>query len=318
MKFYKLIVISFLLSTLSPVQSQTDSTTVKETKPMGWNQVNKVGLDLSEVSFVNWNAGGSNSISALLRLASRLDYRKENFAWNNILRARYGVNKQEDQNLRKTEDELEVISNLGYRKDTLTNWYYSARMNFKTQFSNGYNYPNTDTPLSRFMAPGYFFLGAGAEYGKNIDKLSLYLSPLTLKTTFVLDQDLADIGSFGVEPAILDAEGNMIRNGKKVRTEMGILLTNMYETEVLKNINLINRFNLYTDYLNSFGNVDVDWEVIFDFKVNKNVSAVLGSHLRYDNDIKIVEVNEDTQEEIEKGAVVQWKQLLGIGVTMDF
>ncbi len=298
--------------------SQTDSLPNNLKNYAGWRQTNNVGLDLSEVSFVNWNAGGSNSISALVRLRSLLDYKKDNFVWNNIVRARYGVNKQQDQKLRKTEDELEIISNLGYRKDTLTNWYFSSRMNFKTQFSNGYNYPNTENPISRFMAPGYFFLGAGAEYGRNIEKLSFYFSPLTLKTTFVLDQNLADAGSFGVEPAVLDAQDNVIRHGKQVRTEMGILLTNTYEAEIFKNINIINRLNLYTDYLNSFGNIDVDWEMIFDFKVNKNVSAVLGSHLRYDNDVKIVEVNEETQEEIEKGAVVQWKQLLGIGVTMDF
>lgn len=303
-----------------PIQiiSQTDSLPNNLKKYQGWRQTNNVGLDFSEVSFVNWNAGGSNSISALVRLRSLLDYKKDNFVWNNVVRARYGVNKQQDQKLRKTEDELEIISNLGYRKDTLTNWYFSSRMNFKTQFSNGYNYPNTENPISRFMAPGYFFLGAGAEYGRNIEKLSFYFSPLTLKATFVLDQNLADAGSFGVEPAVLDAEGNVLRHGKRVRTEMGILITNTYETEIFKNIKIINRLNLYTDYLNSFGNIDVDWEVVFDFKVNKNVSAVLGSHLRYDNDVKIVEVDEETQEETEKGAVVQWKQLLGIGVTMNF
>ncbi|HET8838906.1 MAG TPA: hypothetical protein VFM82_07950, partial [Flavobacteriaceae bacterium] len=26
-----------------------------------WKQVNKIGLDLNEVAFVNWNAGGNNS-----------------------------------------------------------------------------------------------------------------------------------------------------------------------------------------------------------------------------------------------------------------
>lgn len=316
----KTIIIHLLFSILffNQILAQQDSVKVDTTALKNWKQSNKLGLDLNEVAFVNWNAGGSNSISALLRLESSLIYKKDDLIWDNNLRTRYGINKQEGQKLRKTEDLLEISSNLGYRKDTLTNWYFSARMNFKTQFSNGYKYPNTDNPISSFMAPGYFFLGAGAEYGKNIERLSLYLSPLTLKTTFVMDQDLANLGSFGVEPAIFDSSGNIIKNGERSRVEMGILITNSYEKEIFKNIIFKNRLNLYTDYLNSFGNIDIDWETIFDFRVNKFVSAVLGSHLRYDDDIKIIEIDPVTEEETEKGARVQWKQMLGIGVTLDF
>ena len=80
--------------------------------------------------------------------------------------------------------------------------------------------------------------------------------------------------------------------------------------------------SLYTDYINDFGNVDVDWEVIFDFKVNSYVKATLGSHLKYDNDVKmLVEVeNSETNEidYVEEGASIQWKQMLGVGVVVDF
>ena len=38
----------------------------KEIRPE-WEKDNKVGVDLSEVTFVNWNSGGSNSVSALFR-----------------------------------------------------------------------------------------------------------------------------------------------------------------------------------------------------------------------------------------------------------
>ena len=30
-----------------------------------WSKENKVGLDISQITFVNWNAGGNNSISGL-------------------------------------------------------------------------------------------------------------------------------------------------------------------------------------------------------------------------------------------------------------
>ena len=300
------------------VNPQNSEQPVKVLDTVKWKQLNKVGLDINEVTFVNWNAGGANSISALLAIKSSLRYKRNNLIWFNEVRTRYGVNKQENQRLRKTEDELELISTLGFRKDTITNWYYSGRFNFKTQYTNGYNYPNRDNSISRFMAPGYLFVGGGVEYGKNIEKLSFYMSPLTFKATFVLDQELADKGSFGVSPAIFDTLGNKIVDGENVRTEMGVLVTNSYETQVLENIYIKNRVSLYTDYLNSFGNIDVDWEVVFDFKVNDFVKATLGSHLRYDNDVKIIEETEIEDEFAERGASLQWKQLLGIGVIVDF
>ncbi len=282
-----------------------------------WTNSNKAGLDLSEVAFVNWNAGGSNSVSGLAEVVLQRDYLDKNTKWKNKLVSRYGINSQEGRELRKTDDMLEVTSNFGYRKDTLSNWYYSAQFRFQTQFTNGYKYPDTSTPISQFMAPGYLFLGIGSEYGKRIDNLSVYASPLTLKSTFVLDQSLADKGSFGVEEAVLDEDGNVIKPGERVRSEVGILFSSIYSSEVMENINLTNTISLYTDYLNSFGNVDVDWELNFNFKVNNFVLAKLGSHLKYDNDVKLTEAN-DNGEDVTVGARTQWKQQLGVGVIVDF
>lgn len=313
-----LLIIALLAINNVKAQEVNQDSVVKVQDTIKWLQENKAGLDINEVTFVNWSAGGSNSISALFNLHSSLRYKRDNLIWKSVARTRYGVNKQENQKLRKTEDELELSSTIGYRKDTLTNWYYSGKFNFKTQFSNGYNYPDRANPISRFMAPGYMFLGVGIEYGKNIEKLAFYFSPLTYKGTYVLDQTLADAGSFGVEPAIYDELGNRIKKGENVRTEMGVLVTNNYETELFDNIHLRNQLSLYTDYFNSFGNVDVDWEVVFDFKVNDYVKATLGSHLKYDDDIKTL-VETDVEDEFEeKGAKVQWKQALGVGVIMAF
>lgn len=288
-----------------------------------WKYKHVAGLDISEVTFVNWNAGGSNSISALVNYRSSANYEYQNLTWHNSGRLRYGINKQEDQLLRKTEDQIEFISNLGYQADTTSNWYFSGRFNFKTQLTNGYKYPNREKEISRFMAPGYAFVGGGAEYGRNLEKFSLYLSPLTFKATFVLDEELSNAGSFGVTPATYDKDGYLIEEGERVRTEMGILINNELETKVMDNVQLRNALSLYTDYLNNFGNIDVDWELVLDFKVNNYVKATLGSHIRYDNDIKILveqepEVEGEEAEFDEEGARVQWKQLLGVGVVVGF
>ncbi|TYA58213.1 DUF3078 domain-containing protein [Formosa maritima] len=283
-----------------------------------WTQKNRASALISEVAFVNWNAGGSNSISALFNFESVLKYRYKHLVWHNILISRYGINKQENQGLRKTDDILDVSSTLGFRRNEFTNWFFSSRFNFKTQFTKGYNYPDDINVLSKFMAPGYLFVGGGMEYGKNIDEFSLYFSPLTIKTTFVLDEALANAGSFGVTPAVYDEEGNVIEEGERIRNEIGILLTSVFEKEVFQNVMLVNYVSFYTDYLNEFGNIDVDWQINFDFKVNSFIKANFGSHLKYDNDVKTLVETEVEDEYEEEGAKVQWKQILGVGVVVDF
>ena len=99
---------------------------------------------------------------------------------------------------------------------------------------------------------------------------------------------------------------------------MGILVTNSYETQVVENITLKHLVSLYTDYINSFGNVDVDWQLNFDFKVNSFMKATLGSHIRYDDDVKTKKPTEIEGEYDEAGAKTQWKQFLGIGFAVDF
>ncbi|WP_066220843.1 DUF3078 domain-containing protein [Formosa haliotis] len=323
MKYYILILFCF---SIQFAIAQPDSLFIKKklvvidsTATPRWVNKNKAGIDLNEVAFVNWSSGGSNSISAIFHGKSSLVYTYHDFIWNSTLNTRYGINQQESEPLKKTDDLFELNSSVGYKRSKKSKWYYSARLNFKTQFANGYSYPDTSNPISRFMAPGYMFFGGGMEYGKDIKKLSIYISPLTFKATFVLDDNLANSGAFGVTPAVYDDEGNILIPGDKVREELGILVTNYYEAELAKNVTLKSTASFYTDYLNSFGNIDVDWEVFIGFKVNNFIKASLGSHLKYDNDVKTqVVINEDEDEYAEAGAKVQWRQLLGIGFVVDF
>ncbi len=168
------------------------------------------------------------------------------------------------------------------------------------------------------MAPGYLFLGVGTDYNAPEGDLEAYLSPLTQKSTFVLDQRLANEGTFGVEGAEYDEEGNLIREGENVRTEVGILITSEYESRIFENIDLETRATLYSDYLNNFGNVDVDWEMNVKMKVNDFIKASIGSHLRYDDDVKFKEDRNEDGELETYGARIQFKQMLGVGVVYEF
>ena len=315
----------FFLLTFSTesIVANNDSLSVnankKDTIDLGWRTKNEVGLLVNQVSFTNWNSGGTNSISGIITGKYFARYKREKWFWSSDLNLKFGLNKQQGNTLKKTEDVIEVNSNFVYQTDSISNWFYSAKFNFNTQFSNGYKYPNKDEAISRFLAPAYMYFGLGMEYGKNIEHLSFYASPFTVKTTLVLDDPLANKGAFGVHPAIYDAEGNLVRKGDHVKQGIGILLINKFEEDIFENIKFNSHLKLYTDYINRFGNIDVDWEINIDMKVNKFVKATLGSHLKYDDDIKVeTKRNEVTNEEIViEGPSIQWKQILGIGIVMN-
>lgn len=287
--------------------------------PTFWQSVNLIGLNFSQAAFINWNAGGNNSISAQANARFERNYKFRYFQWNNILETRYGINFQEGQKIRKTDDAIRISSTVGYRRDTISNWYYSVKANFNTQYTDGFKYPDRETPISRVMSPGYFFLGAGTSYISKGRKLNVYISPLTQKATFVLDQELADKGAFGVEKAILDIDGNVIEKGKNVFLEVGFLVTNDWETQLMDNIALKHRLSLYTDYLRSFGNIDIDWELNVNLKVNKYIETNLGTHIIYDDDILFDAVKNEAGLVIDEGRPkLQFKQILGVGVAYNF
>jgi len=281
-----------------------------------WERTNTVGLDINQISFVNWNAGGSNSISALAKGSFLRKYTYRNVNWHNELILKYGINKQEGQEVRKTDDQIQFNSTFGYRRDTISNWYYSAKFNFNTQFANGYSYPNTTEEISGPFSPAYIFLGVGSEYIRKDVGLTAYFSPLTAKTTLVLNNRLADAGAFGVEGAVRDADGNIIRHGKNSRTEVGILFTNQLKRQLFKNIMIDHRLSLYTDYLNNFGNIDVNWELALDMTVNEYVKANIGVHVIYDDDIKATEEIDGVV--VNQGPKIQLKQMIGVGLSYTF
>jgi len=316
MRIKAFITVLFLVLISQKTFSQVLITTSVPDSITYWERTNTLGLDLNQAAFVNWSVGGNNSVAILAKGSFIRKYTKGNINWANELILKYGLNSQEGQEVRKTDDQIQLNSTFGYRKDTASNWYYSAKFNFNTQFTNGYAYPNTDAPISGPFSPAYIFLGVGTEYIRKDLGLTVYLSPLTDKTTLVLNNRLANEGAFGVTPAVRDAEGRIIKAGENSRTEVGILITNQIKRQIFKNIMMDHRLSLYTDYLNKFGNIDVNWQLMLDLVVNQYVKASIGAHVIYDDDIKATE--EVDGSVVTVGPKVQLQQTLAVGITYTF
>ena len=84
-----------------------------EYKGPEWVRSHKLALDINEAVFVNWNAGGTNSISGVFDAKSDIDYSDRYYVWNNNAHLRFGLNNQDGKGTSKTDDLFEVNSNLG-------------------------------------------------------------------------------------------------------------------------------------------------------------------------------------------------------------
>ncbi len=272
----------------------------------GWKKGGMFALTFGQSSFTNWAAGGINNISVNGIANLFANYKKDNLTWDNNLDLGYGIQKLGkgvDKSTQKTDDKLDFSSKLGIK--AAEKLYYAALMNFRTQFTNGYNYPDDSTVISGLMAPGYLLFAAGIDYKPN-KNLSVFIAPLTSKTTFVSNQTLADAGAYGVEP------------GKNIRNEFGGYLKAVYTKDIMKNVNLNTKLGLFSNYLHNPQNIDVNWEVLLGMKINKYLTATLNTQLLYDDDILVpVDTNGDGINN-GTGKRVQFKEILGIGFSVKF
>jgi hypothetical protein len=288
------ILIYFLLFP-AIIFAQEESDTLKH-----WKAGGNSAFNFSQVSLSNWAGGGKNSVSGTVLFNAFLNYTKNKCAWENTLDIGYGLTQQGVENLVKTEDRIQIVSKYGYQASK--RWFYTALADFKTQMDLGYKDPTENTILtSKFMSPAYLLLSLGMDYKPN-ENFSMYLSPLTSKMTFVNDEALSNQGAYGVDP------------GDNMRSEFGASIKSIYQKEnLIENVNFKTKLNLFSNLINHPERVDVEWETIFDFKVNSFLSANLATTLLYDHDIKYVD-----EDGIEHGPRVQFKQLFGFGINYAF
>jgi len=299
------------MAIVGSASAQSDTTS-------NWKKGGTVSLNLTQVALSNWASGGENSISAVGFLNLFANYKKGNSTWDNTLDIGYGQIKQGDRNWIKSDDRIELNSKYGYK--ATKSFYYSALYNLKTQSAPGYQAAPADSvKISNFLAPAYNIISIGLDY-KPSDTFSLYFSPVTGKITIVNDQTLADAGAFGVSGAEYDNLGNLVTAGQKMRFEFGAYLQMKYKRDIMENVTLAAKLDLFSNYLNNPGNIDINGEAILTMKINKFLSANVSVTAIYDDDITITEDknNNGIIEVGESGPRLQIKEVLGVGLSYKF
>jgi len=280
-----------------------------------WKTGGVTALNFSQTSLTNWAAGGQSSLAGSTMINLFAYYKKGKSRWDNTLDFGYGLLKQADKKRAwKTDDKIELL--LKYGQKAFDSWYYAVLLNFKTQISPGYNYPNDSVKISSFFAPAYLIGAIGADYKPN-DKFNIFITPVTERFTFVYDQELANSGAFGVNPAVYDSTGKILKKGKNLRTEFGGYLRMLYKRNLMENITFQTKLDLFSNYLKDAQNVDVNWENLISLKVNKYISATVSTQLVYDDNVMIVDgKNPDGTDKT--GPRTQFKEVLGVGFSYNF
>ena len=298
MKKYLLLLSIALIPLTVSAQDPVDADTL-------WKFSGSTSLNLSQLSLTNWAAGGDNSLSGNVLINLGANYASEKTSWENKLILGFGLIKQGDDPTRKSDDQIDFASKLGLKAGE--KWFYSALLGFNTQFAEGYDRPGEDdrVKISNFMAPGYLSFSLGMDFKPN-ETFSLFLSPVSSKFTFVLDDDLSAAGSFGLDP------------DHKTRAEVGAYVKMAFKKEILKNVSLDTKIDLFSNYFDNPEYIDVNWDLLLTFKVNDYLAASLLTQLIYDYDIQF---GEDTTGDGEFDTFtdkVQFKELFGLGLTYTF
>ena len=279
---------------------------------MGWKTGGVFTATIAQTSLTNWVAGGQNSLSLNGLFSGFANYKKGKSVWDNSLDLGYGLIKQgKNEKFRKTDDKIDILSKYG--REAFKNFYYSALMNFKTQMTPGYNYPNDTNKISDLFSPAYLTLALGLDF-KPDPYFSVFISPATGKFTFVTDKQLSDQGAFGVKP------------GETSRSEFGgyiraIYSRNDFKAEFLKNVSFTTKIDFFSNYFDKPQNIDVKWETLIAMKVNKYLSFNLNTQLIYDDNIAVPsDRNHDgiitAGESIR--SLVQFKEIFGAGLSYKF
>ena len=287
-------------------------------KPQYWKLHSESAFILNQASLTNWVRGGESSISTAMDITGYADYNNKQLklSSNNFIRLKFGLLKSGDDKMRKNQDLLETNSKINHK--AFGKFDFSAIMLFKTQIAQGFFYYKDNitqeekrTLVSKFMNPAVLTIGLGLDYKPN-KTTSVNFSPLSYKATFVTDTAHIDQTKYGIP------------KNRKSMHEPGVSLMITNEYNPFKTITITNRLQLFTNYIHNPQNIDVDWEMIANAKINWFMDVRLDTHLVFDDDTRTPVFDKHNQAvlgpdgEQKKTARIQFKEMLGFTFVFRF
>jgi hypothetical protein len=264
-------------------QEQSAKANADTSKQYGWKHTASAALNLTEVSFKDWVAGGSNTLAYSVMLQGSSALTSERTIWTNNYRFAFGQARLSDQGLRKTDDDIYFESLFIYKVGAYVNPYGAATL--RTQFAPGYNFSTTpETRVSKFFDPAYVMQSAGVAY----QPVPEFTTRLGVALREVVT---SQYNQYATDPSTHEVHSVWTRGGLESVSELN--------ANVAENIQLVGRLELFAPF-QSMDRIIVRNDYSIVAKVNKYVST--GLTLDLINDVNV-------------SARTQLKQALALGLT---
>ena len=293
----------FDFSTLSKDVSGLNGVGKKYEVETPWRLGGDGTVGFTQTYLENWKKGGQSALSLLIVLKGSANYSRPDgkIKWENSGEIRNGWIRPggEESELQKNDDKFEFTSRFGV--SAFKKWYYSAELNYETQFFRGYKYPTSSNPdpISAFMAPAKTFFKVGFDY-KPSNNFSLLLSPLTLKNMYVRDTTLIDQTNFNIP------------EDKKGTWEPGLNADLGYKRKITDDISYETKYKMFINYKKPFSKLDINWENLFVMRLTDYINMRMMVHLIYDSDVKFP-VYDQNDVQVGEKSKLQVKQLITVG-----
>lgn len=285
-------------------------------KKGNWKKGGTIVMNISQQTSSYW-VGSTEDYSVNFGAAADLylNYAKAKNTLDNTLKLNYAFQNNQSQGTRKTADFIDLYSKYGHIINDSGTLAFAVVANARTQFTNGYDYsyPNgVKRRSSGFFAPATVLLTPGIDWRPS-KNFSLFFSPAAAKWVLVTNRPYSYFYQGGVKPdgtkEVPLAELYGVDPARKVDFQFGAFLSANFTKEILKNVTYTSRLDLYSNYLDKPGNIDIFWTSNLLFKVNKWLVITYQWNIAYDDNYRPSGKN---------GPRTQFLGNLGIGVTGKF
>jgi len=242
-------------------------------KKMGWDNDLVTGLNINQVSFQNWQKGGDNSYAWAGRINGKFEKIDSTYNFNTNFKLKFGQTKIEDQEFRKSIDEIKLESVFIKKLGMYVNPYLSV--NLETQIAPGYQYSeNSRERVSRFFDPGYITEGIGM----GIEAFGTWKSRLgfAIKQTFTRKFPVP----YADDPKTSKTEQIKIEPGAQFASEFNwkINENTLFNSklESFSNMKHVREIDIKIDNglvskISKYFNISFEYDILYDYDQSKKV-----------------------------------------------
>ncbi len=289
-----IVIFNDTVATIAPIEEDT---------VRYWKYSGNAALNVNQIALVNWAGGGQNAVGLNGMVNFKASYEKKNYSWDVRADMAFGTQKIGKAGFRKSDDFFDIGSQFNYK--FAKGWKFSFLTTLRSQFAKGYDFPEDTTRqlLSKSFSPAFVVIAPGIEYTAP-KYFKMMFSPVTNKNNIVVDNVTIDETRYGVE------------EGQKIFAQFGAFLTATFDAEIFKNVTYSTKLDLFANYLENPGNIDINWNNKVTLKVNEWLNVAITTELVYDDDVMVPKTREDGS--IYEGKGTQFRENLAISIGYKF